>query len=135
MRRALAALAVLATGCASPLTPARLGPSFGEVFQGLYAQQQALLGRSAEAGGLTTTCRRTGTDGTGPGEDWVCAVQYVDTGTSGAQVFEVQVKPDGCWKATGAPAVQPAQLVDALSSAKRTNPLAEFDGCLDTSWR
>lgn len=128
-------LLLLAVGCATPLTPARLAPSFREVFTGLYAQQQALLGRGA-LGRIDplAACRRTGTDQDGPGEDWVCSVQYVDLGTASAQVFDVQVKPDGCWRATGPPATQPAQLVDPLTNRPLTNPLAEFDGCLDTGW-
>lgn len=136
MRRLLVVVPLLAA-CATVETPARVAPSFGEVFTGRYAQQQALLGRAAlDPDGLhvSAACRRTGNDSDGPGEDWVCSVQYVDLGTTTAQTFEVQVKPDGCWKADGAPAVQPAQLVDPLTQQARTNPLAEFDGCLDTSW-
>jgi hypothetical protein len=139
MRRLLAvvALAGLLTGCGTAFTPARLGPSFAEVFTGLYAAQQRELGRippSPQGLRPLASCRRTGTVANGPGEDWVCTVDYVDADQSVTQSFEVQVKPDGCWKADGPPANQPAQLVDALTGDPRTNPLAEFDGCLDTSW-
>ncbi len=139
MRRLLAgaAIAGLVTGCSSAFTPARLGPSFAEVFTGLYAAQQGELGRTPSTRqGLRplATCRRTGPTPDGPGEDWVCTVDYVDAGQSSTQSFELQVKPDGCWKADGPPANQPAQLIDALTGEPRTNPLAEFDGCLDTSW-
>jgi hypothetical protein len=137
VKRLLVLVPLLAVGCATPETPARMGPSFVEVFSGLYVQQQELLGREAlDRAGLHSlaSCRRTGSDADGPGEDWVCSVQYVDLGTASAQTFEVQVKPDGCWKADGAPAVQPAQLVNPISLVARTNPLAEFDGCLNTSW-
>jgi hypothetical protein len=136
VKRLLLVVPLLA-GCATPATPARIGPSFVEVFSGLYVQQQQLLGREPlDRLGLhaSASCRRTGSDAEGPGEDWVCSVQYVDLGTTTVQVFEVQVKPDGCWKADGAPAVQPAQLVEPVRQLTRTNPLAEFDGCLDTSW-
>ena len=136
MKRLLVLVPLLAA-CATPASPQRVGPSFVEVFSGLYVQQQQLLGRDAlDRADLHTlaSCRRTGSDADGPGEDWVCSVQYVDLGTSSAQTFEVQVKPDGCWKADGAPAVQPAQLVNPISLVATTNPLAEFDGCLDTSW-
>jgi hypothetical protein len=34
------------TGCSTALTPARLSPSFAEVFAGLYATQQSRLGRT-----------------------------------------------------------------------------------------
>ena len=135
MKRLLLLAPLLLAGCGTALTPTKVAPSFREVFVGLYAQQQELLGREA-VGSLDplATCRRTGTVTEGPGEDWVCSVQYVDLGTSSAQVFEVQVKPDGCWKATGPPSTQPVQLVDPITSRLLANPLAEFDGCLDTGW-
>lgn len=139
MRRLLAVWAVagLVTACGTPFTPARLAPSFAEVFGGLYASQQRELGRTPprpQSLHPLATCRRTGTVVDGPGEDWVCIVEYVEAGTSLSQSFEVQLKPDGCWKADGPPANQPAQLVDARTGDPRTNPLAEFDGCLDTAW-
>ena len=126
----------LCAACSTPLTPTRVGPSFVEVFTGLYVQQQAALGRVVDGAalGALATCQRTGTDKDGPGEDWLCGVQYVDAGTATSQTFEVQVKADGCWKADGPPATQPPFLVDPVTQATRTNPLAEFDGCLDTSW-
>ena len=120
------------------MTPATMSPAFGEVFAGLYATQQARLGRTdVTPSGLQprAACARTGTSTEGPGEDWLCKVQYVDQDTAYTQSFEVQVKPDGCWRAEGPPTAQPAQLVDAVDGSRSTNPLAEFDGCLDTSWR
>ncbi|MCW2599277.1 MAG: hypothetical protein JWM02_1106 [Frankiales bacterium] len=135
---ALSALVLAATACSSPLTPTRLGPPFAEVFGGLYATQQSQLGRTDVTARVLrplASCRRTGTASDGPGEDWTCTVQYVDGGTVSAQSFEVQLKPDGCWKADGPPGAQPAELVDPATGTHRANPLAEFDGCLDTSWR
>jgi len=139
VRRLLAVWAVagLVTACATPFTPARLAPSFAEGFGGLYASQQRELGRTPpnpHSLHPLATCRRTGTVVDGPGEDWMCTVEYVEAGTPLSQSFEVQLKPDGCWKADGPPANQPAQLVDARTGDPRTNPLAEFDGCLDTAW-
>ena len=136
-RTVLAGVLVLLSGCSTPLTPARVSPSFREVFTGLYVQQQRLLGRDGlepRKLQVRVSCQRTGSDGTGPGEDWLCGVQYLDQGTSSAQAFELQVKADGCWKADGQPATQPATLVDPVTQRAQTNPLAEFDGCLDTSW-
>ena len=138
MKRALLAVPlVLLAGCSTPLTPARVSPSFTTSFTGLYVEQQRLLGRDAvdpAALHVLASCQRTGADADGPGEDWLCGVQYVDLGTSSAQSFDLQVKADGCWKAEGQPATQPATLVDPVTQQTRTNPLAEFDGCLDTSW-
>lgn len=138
MRRlaVLALLPLALAGCGTSLTPERLAPSVAEVFGGLYVQQQHLVGRTDVSRDRLlplASCRRSGPAATGPGEDWSCTVQYVD-GPAAAQAFEVQLKPDGCWKADGPPATQPAQLTDALTGAPVTNPLAEFDGCVDTSW-
>ena len=139
MRRAVAAAAVvlLCAGCSTAMTQGRIGASFAETFAGLYVQQQQRLGRTD----VTTTslrpqasCARSRTTTDGPGEDWICRVQYTDQDTAFTQAFEVQVKPDGCWRAEGPPTAQPAQLVDAVDATRSTNPLAEFDGCLDTSW-
>ncbi len=139
MRRlvSLLVLTVLAAACGTALTPERLGPSVAEVFVGLYTAQQEQLGRTdvrRESLRPLGSCRRTGTSPNGPGEDWACTVQYVDGPTAAAQPFEVQLKADGCWKAFGPPSLQPAQLVDAVTGAPTTNPLAEFDGCVDSSW-
>jgi hypothetical protein len=138
-RRSIAIVAVvLATGCGTPATPSSLSASFSDVFAGLFAAQQVQFGRTdVTRSSLTarSTCRRTGSQLEGPGEDWHCTVQYADTGALVTQTFELQVKPDGCWKAEGPPAVQPARLADPLTGTLTTNQLAEFDGCLDTSWR
>jgi hypothetical protein len=129
--------ALLAAACATPATPDALSSSFAEVFAGLYAGQQAQLGRPTvtpadlQARGR---CSRRGTAQQGPGEDWVCLVQYVDADVAATQSFEVQMKPDGCWKAEGPPTAQPPQLTDAATGRVSVNQLAEFDGCLDTSW-
>ena len=130
------ALAMCA-GCGTALTPASLSPSFAEVFAGLYATQQSRLGRTeVTQAGLRpqATCARTGASATGPGEDWLCKVAYIDQDTAYTQSFEVQLKPDGCWTAEGPPTAQPAELVDAVDGTRTPNPLSEFDGCLDTSW-
>ena len=134
----LALLVLPLAACASPLTTQALETSFARTFSGLYALQQHQDGRTGvRSDQLQTTaaCLRTGPDKTGPGEDWVCSARYVDGTDTLTQTFEVQVKPDGCWKAEAAPISQPALREDPLTGATRPNPLAEFDGCLDTSWR
>lgn len=133
----LAVLAFVLVGCGTPLTQRAMGPSFAHVFAGRYAAQQITVGRTdVTVGALNpqASCGRTGTRPEGPGEDWTCTVTYSDGVTSGTQVFEVQVKADGCWKADGPPTVQAPLVLDALSGEQVTNPLAAFDGCLDTGW-
>jgi hypothetical protein len=130
-------VATACAACSTALTPDRITPSFRETFTGLYLTQQSRLGRidvTLSPARPAATCARTGPTHRGPGEDWVCRVQYVDQDTVYTQSFEVQVKPDGCWKAEGLPTAQPAELIDPVDGSRRTNPLAEFDGCVDTSW-
>ena len=139
MRRLLAATAVAALcgGCGTAMTRDRVSGSFGEVFAGLYVTQQSRLGRTdVTLGGLrpAAACARKGVAKDGPGEDWLCRVRYTDQDTAYTQAFELQMKPDGCWRAEGPPTAQPPELVDPVDGSRSTNPLAEFDGCLDTSW-
>lgn len=139
MKRLLAGAALLAVAaCASPLTPSRLEGSFAATFGALYALQQSQDGRTdvtAVRLRPRATCHRTGVEQSGPGDDWTCTVVYVDTQTTFTQAFELQVKPDGCWRAEAPPVAQPAVRTDPLTGVTRPNPLSEFDGCLDTSWR
>ena len=106
MRRLAIAAAALAlcAGCGTAMTPATLSPAFAETFAGLYETQQSRVGRTdVTAEGLrpVASCTRTGAATEGPGEDWLCKVQYVDQDTAFTQSFEVQLKPDGCWRAEG----------------------------------
>jgi hypothetical protein len=129
---------VLAVGCSTPATPTALSSSFADTFAGLYVGQQAQLGRAEltrDALHVQSTCTRRGAAQQGPGEDWVCLVRYSDADAPATQSFEVQVKPDGCWRAEGPPTVQPPTVADPATGRTSTNQLAEFDGCLDTSWR
>jgi hypothetical protein len=108
---------------------------FARTFAGLYTLQQTDDGRTGvRVSDVRADCARTGPDRSGPGEDWACLVQYTDSGTSFTQTFELQVKADGCWRAEAPPTAKPAVRVDPVTGATRTNPLAEFDGCVDTSW-
>ena len=136
MKRLLAGGLLLAVpACATPLTPARVEASFGPTFAGLYALQQDQDGRSVVLQDPRATCRRTGTSDKGPGDDWTCSVVYVDAHTTFTQVFELLVRPDGCWRAEAPPVAQPAVRTDPLTGVTRPNPLSGFEGCLDTSWR
>jgi hypothetical protein len=138
-RRSVGVVAVvLATACGTAATPPRLALSLTDAFAGLYAAQQAQFGRSDVTRSslhASAACRRAGPHHDGPGEDWHCSVRYVDADTDATQSFELQVKPDGCWKAEAPPTVQPARIADPLTGVTSVNQLAEFDGCLDTSWR
>lgn len=134
MKRLLLLLPVL-VACSTSLQPQSVSRDLAHTFGGLYTLQQSDDGRAGvRVTAVHATCARTGPDQKGPGEDWACTVQYTDAGVAFTQVFELQVKPDGCWRAEAPPTAQPAVRVDPVTGATRTNPLAEFDGCLDTSW-
>ena len=134
MKRFLVLLPVLAA-CSTSLQPQAVSQDLARTFSGLYTLQQTGDGRTdVRVEGVSADFARTGPDRQGPGEDWACTVQYTDAGTSFTQTFELQVKADGCWRAEAPPTAQPAVRVDPVTGVSRTNPLAEFDGCLDTSW-
>ncbi|HUR52102.1 MAG TPA: hypothetical protein VMZ11_08260 [Mycobacteriales bacterium] len=138
MKRLLLVPVLALAACSTPLTSQRLEPSFARTFSGLYALQQTQDGRHGvqpDALGSAATCQRSGTEASGPGEDWVCQVTYQDGKRLLTQSFEVQVKSDGCWKAEAPPTSQPVLRADPVTGATHVNPLSEFDGCLDTSWR
>jgi hypothetical protein len=134
---ALSCLVLLAAGCGTALTPGHLAPDVASTYANLYSLQQQRLGRTdVQRTSLKPVgaCRRTGTAAMGPGDDWTCRVQLVDGGVPVTSTLEVQLKPDGCWTADAPPASQPVVLVNPATAGAVTNPLAEFDGCLDTSW-
>ena len=69
----------------------------------------------------------------GAGDDWVCAVVvYRRTGLPVGASIEVRVRTNGCYVADPPFAVVgPVQLQSAVGEVD--NPLAEFDGCFDTT--
>ena len=137
MRRGLLLVVLALLGCSTPLTPSRLEASFARTFSGLYSLQQEREGRSGiDPHALTAVarCVRSGSTHSGPGEDWSCAVTYRDSATLFTQSFELQVKNDGCWRAEAPPTAQPERGTHRVTGATFVNPLAEFDGCVDTSW-
>jgi hypothetical protein len=140
VRHAAAAvsLALLTASCSTPATPGALSSDFSDVFAGRYLGQRALLGPAVLTRATLhaqSRCQRSGPAKEGPGEDWVCLVRYDDPDGPATQSFELQVKPDGCWTAEGSATAQPPVLANPETGAVSVNPLAEFDGCLDTSWR
>jgi hypothetical protein len=137
VKRAVPLVVLVLLGCSTALTPSQLDASFARTFGGLYALQQQREGRQGvEVAGLDASarCTRAGPAEEGPGEDWTCVVTYRDSATLFTQSFELQVKSDGCWRAEAPPTAQPARGTHRVTGATFVNPLAEFDGCVDTSW-
>ena len=140
MRRVAAVVGIVlfTSACRTPATSAALSSDFSDVFAGLYLGQRSLLGPTPLTRASMkahSRCQRNGAAKQGPGEDWICLVQYDDGDSVVTQSFEVQVKPDGCWKAEGPPTHQPPTLTNPVTGEVHVNQLAEFDGCLDTSWK
>jgi hypothetical protein len=136
---AATALAAALGGCAPDITQPRVEGSLGSVFAHLYVHQQALLGHpglTPATVGANATCHRNtpGTHNTGAGSDWICQVRWTDSaGQKQDGTFELQVRANGCYQATG-----PARIVGPLTIHASTgkdiiNPVSEFDGCFDTT--
>jgi hypothetical protein len=143
MRSRVAALVVpllvmgggaLALTTGGDLSAGRLQSSIAGTFANLFVDQQTLLGRpglSAEAVTATTSCARHGSSspGRGAGDDWTCVVQWHGAGALRAAVYDVLLRTNGCYTATGPPtAVGPAMLT-TTSGRLQPNPIHEFDGC------
>jgi hypothetical protein len=135
----LGAAAVLA-GCGHvDVTRARLQGDFGPTFRNMYLLQQHLLGNTE----LTVPARVSkascvkggrGTPDEGPGDNWSCRVDWpAPDGHIEGLTYEVSVKPEGCYTAQGPATYVGQQTMRAADGRSVTNPLFEFDGCLDTS--
>jgi hypothetical protein len=144
-KRASAAAVLLgllgATGCGSSgITDERLNHAVGPTFANLYVLQQSLRGRTVTAASMRpkATCTRgsSGAD-VGAGNDWVCSVNWFDTGPNITVTasYQVHVQTNGCYTADGdGPAdLNGRQSIVAADGATVTNPLWEFDGCFDTT--
>lgn len=132
---ALAALPLLA-GCGPSYDAESLALAVGPSFTNLYVRVQQQVGRpdaSADDLGVSTACTRGGpeTDDAGPGDDWMCLVTFADSdGRQRKVLYEVTLKPTGCFTADGPPTVVgDATVVDARG-VRRLNPVYAFDGCL-----
>lgn len=144
MRRRWTAGLLLLTalaGCGvGPTSVANVQQDVATVFGNAYVVQQRLLGRTLGVADVAAvaSCSRPGrAGGTGGPGDWACVLQWRPAAVGNSVVpplrtgtFEVQVRPDGCWSASGPPAlVGAAVLVDAQGRTL-VNPVAAFDGCL-----
>lgn len=137
---ALAAAAGL-TGCAGTgITRARLQSSVARTFANLWVLQQQAQGHAAlPAGSLRSQaiCTRTspGTPDVGPGNDWVCNLAWLAAGPSTAvtAVYDLSVKPDGCYTADGdgTPSLDEQPTIIDRRGRSVPNPLWQFDGCFD----
>ena len=138
---ALATIAVTSTlsGCGTSADHTQVARAVGPAFARLYALQQQERGRTVDPAsiGATATCGRGGSTGTGsgPGNDWRCAITYRSgqRAVPAVATYSLQVRPNGCFTADGD---EPAELVSAptvvrVDGTAVPNPLWQVDGCFD----
>ncbi len=138
MRRllALAPVSALLAACGPSYDGDALATAVGRSFAHLYARSAAQDGRvDVRADDLQAgaRCARGGeeTPDEGPGDDWRCVVAVSDPQLGRRQVvYEVVLKPDGCFSAEGPPEVVGDPRVRGADGVLRLNPVYAFDGCL-----
>ncbi|MEV7237396.1 hypothetical protein AB0N06_26555 [Streptomyces sp. NPDC051020] len=131
-----------ATGCSGPdVTRARLEASIEPTFMNLYKLQQNVLQGSftdQSSQDMAAHCTKGGQEipqsQGGAGVDWSCQVQWPSpTGPILAIAYEVAVQPTGCYTAQGPANLVGQQKITGADGRVHTNPLYEFDNCLDTT--
>ncbi|SDJ26524.1 hypothetical protein SAMN05444157_2539 [Frankineae bacterium MT45] len=145
-----AALAFSLAGCGtSQITGHGLEAAVGPTFARLYVlDQQALGNRGSDKtpDGYAQCTRgviasnvapapRSGSSASsysGAGDDWSCVVNFpYPDGHIEPIVYDLSVEATGCYVATGPSSVVGPQTFKAASGRTVTNPLFEFDGCLN----
>jgi hypothetical protein len=126
----------LAVTTSSRLSAEKLQTSLNTAFSHLYLRQQAQLGR----GGLHSadlsadaTCHRLSSSSptAGAGDDWSCVEQWVGPyGVLQVAQYDVKLRTNGCFTATGPPAVVGRPIMTDTSGRAVLNPVYEFDGCI-----
>jgi hypothetical protein len=130
--------ALLLTGCSTDsITRAKVEAAFAPTFTHLLQRQEQLLGgtpQSVQQLKVQSVCHKGPLGGSdkGAGEDWACVVSF-DVGrvTPDIARYELEVKTDGCYRATGPTSVVGPLLLATPNGKTVANPLAEFDGCFD----
>jgi ABC-2 type transport system permease protein len=137
-----AALLIGSTACGSGgITANRVDAAVAPTFANLYVLQQAQHGLRVTASSLQSkaTCTRgdQSTPDSGPGEDWVCSIQWFKKGPAipVAASYSLHVQANGCYTAEGdgPPDVNGQPTVTTASGDTVVNPLYKFDGCFDTT--
>jgi hypothetical protein len=126
--------AALALTTGGDLSAARLQSSIAGTFANLFVDQQTLLGRpglSAETVTATASCARRGSSSPdrGAGDDWTCVVQWHGVDALRAAVYDVRLRTNGCYTATGPPTVVGPAMSTTTSGRLQPNPIHELDGC------
>lgn len=134
----LLGVVLVAAGCGpSDVTRARLEGAIAPTFENLYVQQAQILGHDGvtrSSIGAVAACDRGGPKvaDEGPGADWICMIHFVDeTGTGQDGKFEVQVKSNSCYTASGPTKLLGPAMITDRRGRDVTNPVFEFDGCFD----
>jgi hypothetical protein len=125
-------------GCGGPpFTAAELENALQSTFANLYAQQQTILGHpgaTAVWAGPGASCRPAGGPGSGgAGLNWACTVTWrAWNGAVTSADYDVEVRPEGCYTATGPASVVGPSRLPRPGGGTTLNPLLIFDGCFPT---
>lgn len=138
MRRRLSLLLTvpLLAGCGPVFDNRSLSASLTPSFANLYVRAQQQAGRAEVSTSdlmVSGDCSRGGPEtlDEGPGDDWACLLTFRDTDQRERQVlYEVTLKPTGCWTAEAPPAVVGDATVPDVEGVRRLNPVYAIDGCL-----
>ena len=141
--------AVVLAGCGtSTITSSSLDATVGPTFQKLYALQQQEKGTAGSdrrpdgvaqcvRGPVATNVSAASTASaapsyTGAGDDWSCVVNFpYPDGHIEPIVYDLAVQATGCFVASGPSSVVGPQTFADAGGRTVTNPLFEFDSCLD----
>lgn len=132
------AAAVGLSGCGtSTITRPRVEAALLPAFTELYLQQADILGHtqvSRASMAATDTCDKGGPKlpDVGVGADWICMIQWTDDrGVRQDGKFELQVRSNSCYTATGPSRITGTVMIPDLHGVDVPNPVFEFDGCFD----
>lgn len=131
-----AALALTSCG-ASAITRPRVEAALLPTFTELYLQQADILGHTQvtrTSMAATDTCDKGGPrlPDEGVGADWICVIQWTDDqGVRQDGTFELQVRSNSCYTATGPSRITGTVMIPDLHGVDVPNPVFEFDGCFD----
>lgn len=134
---ALTGAALLVSCGTTDVTRARVENALAPTFANLYVQQAAILGHPGVTVGstaATATCDRGGPKvaDEGPGADWICMIHFTDeTGTAQDGKFELQIKANSCYAATGPSKLLGPVMITDTDGKDVPNPVFEFDGCFN----
>jgi ABC-2 type transport system permease protein len=131
--------ALATSGCATTgVTAARIERSIAPTYARMYRWKQRLLHASTSRPlGVRAQCARGDADtpDRGAGGNWTCAITFLiaGPGTPVRVVYDMTVRPDGCWTTEGGPPELGGQTIKSSAGPTVPNPIYAIDGCFPAS--